>query len=540
MRHGRAYTGESGIEAPKEVYGYKVYLLALISSMGALMFGYDLGFIGTAIELESFQQKFGLIRVSKSEKAQFAANIVSLLQVGCILGSVAAGPASNYWGRRPILFLTALFFILGSTIQTASNGSWAIMFAGRVIGGIGVGAASMVVPLYVAEASPSRIRGRLIGVYEILVSAGTMLGFWINYGIHRNMPPTSAQWIISFAVQLIPASLLMTGLVLLPESPRHLASKQGREACLSALQRLRNIPRDHPYIQNEVHCILGQIQHDEAISEGSGVVSFCREVCQPVNRKRLITGCLMFIYMQMAGSNAINYYSPAIFGSIGLTGPTTTFFATGVYGIVRFVAIIIAMAFVVDRFGRTRTLMLGSFVMAFAMWYIGAYVKLAAPSSTSSSSHISSSGYAGIAMIYIYAVGWCFSWAGVPWIYAAEIFPLRIRSGCISICVTVHWILNFVIASSVPYMMANIGYGTYFVFAVSMTVSIPWVFFCVPETKNVSLEDMDGLFGMLPAGDSDSDDVKKVHGEYATHHTKLTKPSSSHQDAVEIISREKA
>ncbi|KAG5935643.1 hypothetical protein E4U53_000388 [Claviceps sorghi] len=539
MRHGRAYTAESAIEAPKEVYGYKVYMLALVSSMGALMFGYDLGFIGTAIELESFQEKFGLIHASKSEKAEFAATIVSLLQVGCILGSLAAGPASNYWGRRPVLSLTALLFTLGSALQTASNGSRAIIFAGRVIGGVGVGAGSMVVPLYVAEASPPRIRGRLVGVYEILVSAGTMLGFWVNYGIYRDMPPTSTQWIISFAVQLIPASLLMIGLVLLPESPRYLARKKGREACVSALQRLRNIPRDHPYIQDEVHCILHQIQHDEAISEGTGVVSFCREVSQPANCKRLITGCLMFICMQMAGSNAINYYSPAVFRSIGMAGPNTAFFATGVYGIVRFVAIIVAMAFVVDRFGRTRTLMFGSFVMAFAMWYIGAYVKTAAPSSASFSSHISSSGYAGIAMIYIYAVGWCFSWAGVPWIYAAEIFPLRIRSGCISICVAVHWTLNFVIASSVPYMMANIGYGTYFVFAGSITLSIPWVFFCVPETKNLSLEDMDGLFGVLPAGDLDSAHVQKADGEDATRHRRLTKPSSSHQDVGEIISREK-
>ncbi|KAG5973500.1 hypothetical protein E4U55_000491 [Claviceps digitariae] len=503
MRVGRAYGLEPAVEAPKEIYGYRVYLLALISSMGALMFGYDLGFIGTVIDLESFQKDFGLIHASKSEKAEFAANVVSLLQVGCIVGSLAAGPSSDCWGRRPILFATALFFILGSALQTAAHGSWAIIFAGRVIGGVGVGAASMVVPLYVAEASPPRIRGRLVGIYEILVSTGTMLGFWINYGIYRNMPPTSAQWIVSFAVQLIPASLLLVGLVLLPESPRYLARNKGREACLFALQRLRNIPLDHPYIQNEVHCILEQIEQEQAVSEGTGVVSFGREVSKPANRKRLVTGCLMFICMQMAGSNAINYYSPAIFGSIGLSGSNTAFFATGVYG------------------------------LAFAMWYIGAYIKIAAPSSTSMSSHISPAGYAAVAMVYIYAVGWCFSWAGVPWVYAAEIFPLRIRSGCISICVAVHWILNFVIATSVPYMMANIGYGTYFVFAVSMTLSIPWVFFCVPETKNLSLEDMDALFGTPPANDLYSEDVKRAdNGQFSAQHRE---PWLRSQDTVDAF-----
>jgi len=131
------------------------------------------------------------------------------------------------------------------------------------------------------------------------------------------------------------------------------------------------------------------------------------------------------------------------------------------------------------------------------MWYIGAYVKIASPS-TGSKGHVDAGGYVGIAMIYVYAVGWCFSWAGIPWIYASEIFPLRIRSSCISICVAIHWVMNFVIARSVPYMITNIGYGTYFLFAAFMTVAIPWVYFFVPETKNLSLEDMDQLFGLPP------------------------------------------
>lgn len=386
----------------------------------------------------------------------------------------------------------------------------------------------MIVPVYVAEASPPLIRGRLVGIYEVFVSAGTMLGFWINYGLAKNVSPSSKQWIISFAVQLIPGSLLLIGTFFIPESPRYLAQRKGRDKCIASLQRLRCIPSDHPYLLEEVHSIFQQIEHEEAIAEGNGIKTFLKELTKTGNIRRLLIGCLMFIFMQMAGSNAINYYSPAIFKSIGLTGSNTAFFATGIYGVVRFVAIIFAMVFVVDRFGRTRTLMVGSVVMvskstwrfmsfclssffynqrqrrktfglkimqAFAMWYIGAYVKIASPGSGGSSG-VSSAGYVGIAMIYIYAIGWCFSWAGIPWIYASEIFPLRIRSPCVSICIAVHWILNFVIARSVPYMISNIGYGTYFLFAAFITISVPWVFFFVPETKGLSLEDMDALFGL--------------------------------------------
>ncbi|UKZ48227.1 hypothetical protein TrVGV298_002463 [Trichoderma virens] len=465
-----------GIPAPKEVYNYRVYVLALISSIGAVMFGYDLGFIGTALELESFKEDFGLVHASASEKSAFAANVVSLLQAGCILGSLAAGPLSDRYGRLITLFATAVFFNVGSAIQTGARGSEALMLVGRGIGGIGVGAASMIVPLYVAEAAPPHIRGRLVGLYEVGVSMGTMIGFWINYGLANNLPPTSTQWMSR-----------LDGL----------QGKKGREACLQVLQRLRNLPDDHPYLLEEAHSIFQQLEHEEAIVEGNGFKSIVREIAKAGNRRRLGIGALMFIFMQMAGSNAINYYSPAIFRSIGLTGTNTGLFATGIYGVVRFVAIMISMLLVVDRFGRTKTLMAGSAVMAFSMWFIGAYIKIAAPPA-SGSTQITAGGYAAVVMIYVYAIGWCFSWAGIPWIYAAEIFPLRIRSPCISLCVAIHWIMNFVIARSVPYMITNIGYGTYFLFAAFMTIAIPWVFFSVPETKNVSLEDIDALFGMPP------------------------------------------
>jgi hypothetical protein len=208
----------------------------------------------------------------------------------------------------------------------------------------------------------------------------------------------------------------------------------------------------------------------------------------------------MFVFMQMAGSNAINFYSPRIFKQIGLSGTTTGLYATGIYGIVRFVAVCIAMLFIVDRFGRTKMLMYGSALMSACMWYIGAYVTVssrstAASAAESTSTNISAGGYAACTLIYIYAIGFCFSWAGVPWIYCSEIFPLRIRAMGVALCTATHWLMNFVIARSVPYMITNIGGGTYFVFASFLVAAIGFVFFFVPETKGLSMESMDVLFG---------------------------------------------
>lgn len=141
-------------------------------------------------------------------------------------------------------------------------------------------------------------------------------------------------------------------------------------------------------------------------------------------------------------------------------------------------------------------------IQAFSMYFIGAYVKIspATVAVKGQTPSISAGSYAAAAMIYIYAVAFCFSWAGIPWIYCSEIFPLRIRSICVAITSSTHWLFNFVIARSVPYMISNIGCGTYFFFAAMLTLSVPFVYFFVAETKGLSLEDMDALFG-VPGAD---------------------------------------
>ena len=147
------------------------------------------------------------------------------------------------------------------------------------------------------------------------------------------------------------------------------------------------------------------------------------------------------------------------------------------------------------------------------MYFIGAYVAIAKSSATQP--HLEASGYAAATMIYIYAVGYCFSWAGIPWIYASEIFPIRIRGLAMAICTAVHWLMNFMIARSVPYMISNIGYGTYLVFAVCLTLAVPFVYFLVPETKGRSLEDVDAVFNnaqrrAVESLDPEKDSIEQV------------------------------
>lgn len=145
---------------------------------------------------------------------------------------------------------------------------------------------------------------------------------------------------------------------------RWLAQHVGRDACTQVLRKLRNIDADHPFLVEEVDAISQQLEQEQpSDASNDSWKSLVREMAEPSNRKRLAIGSMMFVFMQMAGSNAINYFSPTIFASIGFTGDNTELFATGIYGLVRFVAILIAMLLIVDRFGRTRTLMFGSMIM---------------------------------------------------------------------------------------------------------------------------------------------------------------------------------
>ncbi|KAJ5690314.1 hypothetical protein N7462_004706 [Penicillium macrosclerotiorum] len=484
--------------------------------MGAFMFGYDLAFIGTSIELSSFQRDFGLQGASESTKNAFAANIVSLLQAGCFFGALGAGPVGEKIGRRLALALSAIFFTVGSIMQTASSGQTSLIFVGRAIGGLGVGSASMLVPLYSAECAPPNIRGRLVGIYEIGVQTGTCIGFWINYGVDRNMASTSSQWMTPFALQLIPAGLLLIGLIFMPDSPRWMAKVHGRSRATQVLCHLRGLPASDPTLQGEIENILQQLEIERATGPGNHR-SIVRELLQPDIRYRVFLGIIIMIFFQMAGSNAINYYSPRIFRSIGVTGTQTTLVSTGIYGIVRLLAVFLAMYFAVDRFGRKPMLVFGSIIIAISMWLIGVCVKIQERESNSDKS-MSGSSYAAAVFIFVFAVSFCFSWAGIPWIICSEIYPLQVRGISMGICTATHWLFNFVIARSVPYMISNITYGTYFLFAACSTLSIPFVWFFIPETKGVPLEEVDVLFErrVFGFGQQSTSDRPELSDEKAT------------------------
>ncbi|OGE56334.1 hypothetical protein PENARI_c003G03886 [Penicillium arizonense] len=484
---------------PRAVYNWKVYLLAAVASCTSCMIGYDSAFIGTTLALDSFKAEFAFSTMSKATQNLISANIVSCYQAGAFFGAFFAYPIGHFWGRRIGLLAAGLVFILGAGLMLGVNADrgLGLLYAGRVLAGLGVGAGSNITPIYISELAPPAIRGRLVGVYELGWQVGGLVGFWINFGVSETLPPSHKQWLIPFAVQLIPAGLLLIGAVFIRESPRWLFGRGRREEAIKNLCWVRQLPADDIYMIEEIGAI------DQALEEQRrtiGIGFWKPFQAAGTNKKvmwRLFLGSALFFWQNGSGINAINYYSPTVFKSIGVRGTNTSLFTTGIFGVVKTVVTFIWLLWLIDRVGRRNLLLIGAAGGSVCLWIVGAYIKIAKPEKNTSDS-LSGGGIAAMFFFYLWTVFYTPSWNGTPWVLNSEMFDPNMRSLAQACAAASNWLWNFLISRFTPQMFATMGYGVYFFFASLMICSIVFVYFLVPETKGIPLESMDQLFDIKP------------------------------------------
>ncbi|KAJ5487845.1 hypothetical protein N7530_002145 [Penicillium desertorum] len=484
---------------PKEIYGWRVFMLACSACFGGMLFGMDTGIIGGVLVMPGFKKTYRLENISKVDAANLSANIVSTLQAGCFFGALAASPIAERWGRRMALMGAAIVAVIGIVMQTAASGHIEAMYIGRLICGFGVGAASMINPLYVSENAPRAIRGGLTGLYQLFITMGIMLAFWINYGALLNIEGP-AMYLVPLAMQGLPAVLLFFGMLL-----------YRWEEARATLCRVRNLPSGHPYVEEEFAAISTQLEQERALIAGSSFWDLMKEMwLVPGNRKRAIISIFLMICQQMTGTNAINYYAPQLFQNLGLTGNSTNLFATGVYGIVKMVSCGVFLIFVADSLGRRRSLLWTSIAQGLAMLYIGLYVRIAPPVE---GAPVIPAGYFALVCIFLFASFFQFGWGPVCWIYVSEIPTARLRSLNVSFGAATQWLFNFVVARAVPNMLATVGahgYGTYIIFSCFCFSMCVFVWFFIPETKGLSLEKMDELFGVTQLVEHKNADAERA------------------------------
>ncbi|KAK9459714.1 general substrate transporter [Lipomyces oligophaga] len=488
-----------------------VLLLAVCSSFGGLLFGYDQGVMSGILVMNNFARVFP--QLANNDNLQ--GWIVSVLQLGACIGSLVNGPIADKYSRKYAMSGACCIFILGAAIQTGVQNT-VMFFFGRFFAGFGIGQLSMTVPLYLGEIAPPNVRGSIITLQQFGITVGIMVSFWINYGTQYIGGTGDGQlgvaWRLPLGLQLIPpVILLFSSVFVLPFSPRWLYIVDRPDEALISLARIRRLPVDDERIQREILAIkisdlfdrkTMQEKFPEANTKFKQDIRLYIELIRvPHLRRRLFRSCEMQVIQQFTGINALIYYAPKVFGFIGMDGNSTRLLATGVIGIINVLFSFVPF-FLLDKIGRRPILIIGGVGMAISQIIVATiYACYDNKWDTNKSA-----GWACAVFIWVYIANFAYSIACVNWIYPSEIFPPFVRSKAMSIAIAVNWLFCFIVGLVTPRMLTSIKFGTFYFFFAFCIILIFWTYFLIPETKGVAIEDMDKIWG----GNSAAEDVRRL------------------------------
>ena len=419
-------------------------------ALGGMLFGFDTGIISGASPL--IESDFGL-SVSQT------GFITSSVLIGSCAGALSIGALSDRFGRKKLLIVSALLFLLGSGLCASSTG-FAMMVCARIILGLAVGAASALTPAYLAELAPKERRGSLSTLFQLMVTFGILLAYASNLGFlnHNLFGIRDWRWMLGSA--LVPAALLLLGGLLLPESPRYLVNKGDTRNAFKVLTLIRK-----DVDQTQVQIELDEIKAVAAQDTKGGVRELFR-----IARPALVAAIGIMLFQQLVGINSVIYFLPQVF----IKG----------FGVVDFVSTIVA-TLIMDRFPRKGVLIFGSIVMTVSlavlavMNFVGDVAVLAVPT---------------MILIAFYILGFAVSWGPIAWVLIGEIFPLSVRGIGSSFGSAANWLGNFIVSQFFLVLLDafgnNVG-GPFAIFGVFSALSIPFVMRLVPETNGKSLEEIE-------------------------------------------------
>jgi sugar porter (SP) family MFS transporter len=440
-----------------------VYLLTCVAALGGLLFGYDTAVISGAI---------GFLAKHFQLDANWEGWAAGCTLVGCMLGAAAAGTLSDRLGRKRVLILAAVLFA-ASAVGAALPGTCQEFVIARMLGGFGIGAASLISPLYIAEVAPAGIRGRLVSVNQLAIALGMVVVYYVNSWIaSRGGPEWNAEygWRWMFASGLLPALLFFLLLFTVPESPRWL-TKQGRAAkALAILAR----------VGGPDHAAAEMRQIEEAIAAEATTIG---QLLRPGIRVALLIAVVLAVLQQITGINVVLYYAPKIFSSAGL-GVNEAINHTVIVGLVMMAFTLVAIA-VVDRLGRKPLLLAGSAGMGLSLALLGGAFH---------TRQFQGPWVLGYTLAYV--AFFSVAMGPVVWVLMAEIFPTRIRGRAMAIATVCLWLACFAVTQTFPIMLERLaGATTFWIYAGLCAVAFVFIASFVPETKGKTLEEIERSWG---------------------------------------------
>jgi MFS transporter, SP family, xylose:H+ symportor len=468
-----------------------VVLLTLIATLGGLLFGYDTAVINGAVgSLKAYFVDPRFTDLANPAQANAANSllgfVVSSALIGCIIGGLIGGWVSTKIGRKRGLVIAALFFLVSAVGASApefpfapiGHGGpgymWSFIFY-RIIGGIGVGLASMLSPMYIAEIAPPKIRGNLVAWNQFAIIFGMLVIYFVNYGISRagsgDTWLNSIGWRYMFLSGSIPAGLFLLLLFFVPETPRYLMLKGNESGAREVLDKLVTKEESEREL-SEIRASLSEHHSGKMFSFGAMVI---------------FIGLMLSMFQQFVGINVVLYYATDIFQGMGMS-TNASLLQTIIVGAVNLTFTVVAIL-TVDRFGRRPLQIVGALIMAVSMIALG------------SAFWLGGKGMLALVSMLVYTAGFAVSWGPVTWVLLSEIFPNQIRGKAMALAVAAQWIANYLVSWSFPildkspYLVERFHHGfAYWIYGVMSIVAALFMWRMVPETKGRTLEQMEALW----------------------------------------------
>ncbi|KAJ9609055.1 hypothetical protein H2200_006826 [Cladophialophora chaetospira] len=483
----------SRVQAPVTIKGY---LLCSLAAFGGIFFGYDSGYVNGIMGMPYFISLYTGLNPATTPPTEFGlpawekSLIVAILSAGTFFGSIIAGDSADFFGRRTTILGGCAVFAVGVALQTASTGI-GLFAAGRVVAGLGIGSVTAIVVLYVSEICPEKIRGAVVSVYGLFICIGLLVAACVDYGTQHNT--NSSSYRIPVAIQFVWAIILSAGLVLLPESPRYFVRKGRPEKAAAALARLRSQPQDSEQVHFELAEIIANHQYELQLNPHTTYIASWTNCLRgglrnpSSNLRRTLMGTSMLAFQQWGGANFIFYSSTTFFQQLGTI--QNPFLMGIILTLVNVCSTPIAF-WTYEHWGRRPVLLYGAAGMATCQYLVAIVGSTVSPDNKVAVR-------AEIALICIYIFIFAPTWGPRPWIVAGEIFPLHIRARGIGISAASNWFWNCIIGVITPYLLGpqygNLGTKVFTIWGSACVLAFLFVYFLVPETKGISLEQIDKL-----------------------------------------------
>jgi sugar porter (SP) family MFS transporter len=514
------------IEAPVT---FKAYMICAFASFGGIFFGYDSGYIngvlGSPIFIKAVEGLQSDGTPHKALSSSHTSLIVSILSAGTFFGALIAGDVSDRIGRKWTVIMGCVIYLIGCVIQmiTGLGDALAVIVVGRLIAGVGVGFESAIVILYMSEICPKAVRGALVSGYQFCITIGILLASVVVYATKDRAD--TGQYRIAISIQFAWGLILATGLFFLPDSPRYFVKIGKLEAAGDSLSRLRGQPVDSDYIQNELAEIVANEEYERSIIPTTTFFSSWAQCFtgglrkSNSNLRRTILGTSLQMMQQWTGVNFIFYYSTPFLKSTGAI--SNEFFISLIFTLVNVCSTPISF-YTVEKFGRRTILIIGAFgmlVCQFLVAIIGVTVGFnhthpVGDGTTNTLANNVSAVNAQIAFIAIFIFFFACTWGPGAWILIGEIFPLPIRSRGVGLSTASNWLWNTIISVITPYMVGpdqgNLRSSVFFVWGGLCTAAFVYSYFLIPETKGLSLEQVDRMM---------EETTPRTSGKWVPHQT---------------------